>query len=216
VAKELAEWMPSPPGRPGKYVLYISRHMDDDTQVMVMVFAQAYAARKFLDILLRDDGIVWEDTWYNGEWPEGTTMKRGCTIRSETGIIVSTRWYPKRMHEVVEHEYSLQEMAWDLPMPYSGFAKAFRRGPDLPRTLEDDGVGSRARERKERKSSAPRADAPAGYVHVSDLALSMGIDAKQARVALRKVFADGKPAYGWYFDPKTLDDVKAKIKQALK
>jgi len=190
--------------------------MDDDTQVMVVCFTQAYTARKFLDVLLRDDGVVWEDVWYDGEWPDTTTMKRGSTIRSESGIIVSTRWYPKRMREVVEHEYSIAEMGWELPQPMLGWAKAFRRGPNLPRTIEEDVGGTRARERRERKASTPRKAAPAGYVHVSDVALSMGIEAKEARVALRKIFAGEKPAYGWWFDPKGLDDLKKKIKGAMR
>lgn len=196
----LPEPFGSPPGRPGKYVFYVSRHGDDDTQSIVQTFAAAYAARKFLDALLEQDGLIWEDP---------------CTIRSETGIIVSTRWYPERMKKCVEHDYSLAEMAWSLrdyaPDVYNS-ARRFRSGPELPRTLED------VPERKTRsgKSSAPRADAPSGYVHVSDVALSMGIDAKQARVALRKLYPEGKPAYGWFFDPKTLDEVKAKIKEVVK
>lgn len=198
---KLAEAYPSPPGRPGKYALYFSRHGDDDTQVMVQVFAAAYAARKFLDVVLEDDGIIWEND---------------CTIRSETGIVVSTKWYPERMKKVVEHEYTLEEMAWDLQNPHLAEAKRFRYGPPQPRTLEEDAGGTRAREKRERRAKGPTVSAPAGYVHVSDVALSMGIEPKQARVALRKIYPDGKPAYGWYFDPKTLDDLKAKIREQLK
>jgi len=209
--ERLLEWLPSPPGRPGRYALYVHRRNDDDTQSMCVVFAAAFAARKFLDVLLRDDGIVWEDEWYGQEWPRVTTMKRGSTIRSETGIVVSTRWYPKRMHEVVEHDYSLAEMAWELPYPHRGWAKNFRSGPPLPRTLEE--MPERAR--RERTPSAPREDHPPGYMHVSDVALSMGIEAKVARVALRKIFADGKPKWGWWFDPKEVDGLKKKIKEQL-
>lgn len=198
--KDEDDWSPSPPGKPGKYALYISRHRDDDTQCMVVVFCAAYAARKFLDILLEDDGIVWEDD---------------CTIRSETGIVVSTRWYPKRMRACVEHEYSLKEMAFKLPAPHPSWARAFRYGPEQPRTLEADAGATKQREKRERRSSAPRSAAPAGYVHVSDVALALGIDAKAARVALRKIY-DEKPKFGWNFPPGEVEELKKKIKEVLR
>lgn len=200
----------SPPGRSPRYALYICRHRDDDTQCMVMTFAEAFLARKFLDVLLRDDGLVWEDC-YLSEF-----SKPGSTIRSETGIVVSTRWYPKRMRECVDHEYSLAEIAFDLTPQYVRWAKGFRNGPEMPRTLEEDTGGARVREKRERKASAPRTSTPTGYIHVSDVALSMGIDAKQARVALRKIYGDNKPAFGWNFDPKEVDELKKKIKEAIK
>ncbi len=201
MAKELAEPYGSPPGRPAKYVFYLSRHGDDDTQCMVVAFAARYAAKKFLDELLQDDGYIWDDC-YLGE-PE-------CTIRSETGIVVSTRWWPGRLKACLEHELSLAEMAWDLQQPHLGWAKLFRNGPNLPRTLEE----SPEREKRERRSSAPIVAHPSGAIHVSDLALSLGIDARDARRALRSIMQ--KPAYGWWFKPEEVDDVKAKIKEAVK
>jgi hypothetical protein len=199
VAKDLPEPFGSPPARPAKYVLYISRHGDDDTQCIVQSFAARYSGRKFLDVLLRDDGIHWDDE---------------CTVRSETGIVVSTRWWPGLLRRVVEHEYSIAEMAWSLrdyaPEVYRA-AKTFRNGPDLPRTLEE----TPTRERRTRAASAPRASAPSGYVHVSDIALSMGIDAKQARVALRKIYPQ-KPATGWSFPPGEIEALKTKIKEVIK
>lgn len=192
---KLPEPYGSPPGRPGKYAFYISRHGDDDTQTMCVVFAEPYAARKFLDELLKDDGYIWDDE---------------CTIRSETGIVVSTRWYPKRMRRCVEHEYSIAEMAWDLDPHVARWARQFRSGPPQPRTLEEDAAH---KERAERKASTPRKEAPAGWLHVSDVALSMGIDARDARRALRACMT--KPDVGWYFDPKEVEDVKAKIHAEL-
>lgn len=199
MAKGLPPPTGSPPGKPGKYAFYITRHGDDDTQCIVLIYASAYASRKMLDELLQDDGYVWDDE---------------CTIRSETGIIVSTRWWPDRMKRAVDHELTLQEMAWSfkdsLPDDYRA-VRRFREGPELPRTLEEL---PEKRTRSGRAPSAPRADAPRGYVHVSDVAEQMGIDAKLARRGLRKLF-ESKPAYGWYFDPATLDDLKTKIKEAI-
>lgn len=190
-----------------KYVLYCSRHNDETaTQVMVMIYALAYQARKFLDVLLEDDGIVWED----GLVP---LADPGSTIRSETGIVVSTRFDADAMRRAVEHEYEVKEMAWDLPPADTRYARHFRHGPPAPRTLEEAGVKA---ERVKRTASAPRASAPVGYVHVSDIALSMGIDAKQARVALRKIYKGDKPIHGWSFPPSEVEALKARIREVVK
>lgn len=192
---KLPEPYGSPPGRPAKYVFYITRYKDDDTQCMVVSFAAPYSARKFLDVLLRDDGIIWENE---------------TTIRSETGIVVSTRWWPGLLRECVDHDYSLAEMAWDLDPHVVRWARTFRNGPNLPRTLEEDGV---VKEKRERKASVARKEAPPGYLHVSEIALSMGIDARDARRALRSIME--KPEVGWNFPPDQLEEIKAKIKEAL-
>lgn len=197
----------SPPGRPGKYLFYVTREGDDGTQMMTSrAFAARYAAKKWLDALIGDDTFEWRDDAL--PWVE-----KGCTIITSTGIVISTRGWPERMLACVEHELTLPEMAFSLEDGDLREIRLFRYGPEMPRTLEDDG---HVREKRERRSSAPRADAPAGYVHVSDVALSMGIDSKQARVALRKLFPDGKPAHGWWFDPATLDELKARIRAVLK
>lgn len=190
------------------YVLYVSRHKDETgTQVMVTTYPTAYQARKFLDELLQDDGIVWDDC-HPSACP-------GSTIRSESGIIVSTRFDAERMRKAVEHQYEVKEMAWDLPPEHVRWARRFRNGPPLPTTLEEATGTSETRARRERKASAPKKQAPTGYVHVSDIALAMGIDAKQARVALRKIYKDGKPDVGWNFPPSEVDALKVKIKNAL-
>lgn len=199
--KKLPDAYGSPPGRPGKYALYISRHGDDDTQCMCLVYAAAYAVRRVLDMLLQGGGFLWEND---------------CTIRGENGVVVSTRWFPDRMKRAVEHELTPQEMAWD-PSPVDRAAiHQFLHGPEKPRSLEQDSAASHRREKRERRQSAPKADAPPGYVHVSDVATSLGIDAKQARVALRKIYGDDKPKWGWWFDPKDLESIKSKIKENLR
>lgn len=192
-----------------RYVMYCSRHGDETgTQIMVLIYDKAYQARKFLDALLRDDGFIWDDHAF-------PMAKPGSTIRSESDIVVSTRFDPEAMRKAVEFEYEPKHMAWDLPPTDASAIRRFRDGPPMPRTLEE--TGRREGETvRVRRTSTPKTAAPSNYVHVSTVALSMGIDAKQARVALRKIFPDGKPAYGWNFDPATLDDLKAKIKEHLK
>lgn len=184
----------SAPRNPGKYVLYLSRHGDDDTQSMVMVFAAPYSARKFLDALLEDDGIVWDDD---------------CTIRSETGIVVSTRWYADRMREAVEHEYTLAEMAWTLDSTHLAHARRFRNGPDQPRTA-DEPTADRPRRSS---SSSPRASRE-GLVPVGDIAAALGVEARDCRAALRKLRVE-KPAAGWAWPASEVEAIKARIQAAL-
>lgn len=207
MSEKLREPFGSPPGREAKYVLYLSRRGDDDTQCMVVIFAAPYAARKFLDVLLRDDELSWECC----DCPSAVQPCE-CTVASSSGIVVSTRWWPKRMRRCVEHEYSLAEMAYSLDPNHVRWAKRFRNGPDLPRTLEEAGVSA---ERRERKPAASREQAPPGYIHVSTIAMAMGIEPKQARVALRRIYADGKPAHGWNFAPDEVEGLKAKIREQL-
>lgn len=203
--KKLPDPFGSPPGKPAKYCLYISREGEDDTQCMVVTFARPYSARKFLDVLLRDDTYTWKEAT---EFQEAET-----TIVSSSGIVVSTRWWPGKLRKCLEHEYEIAEMAWELDPQHRRWAKEFRNGPNFPRTIDE---AANAGPQRERRSSAPRATAPSNYVHVSDVALSMGIDAKQARVALRKIYPDGKPAVGWNFPPEEVDALKAKIAAVLK
>lgn len=200
---KLADPYGSPPGKPAKYALYISREGDDDTQCMVVTFGARFSARKFLDRLLRDDEIEWQ--------PATQFQQEDTTIVSSSGIVVSTRWWPGRLRRCVEHEYSVAEMVWQLDTQHRRWAKEFRDGPEFPRTLED-APGPK----HERRTGAPRVSAPSGYVHVSVIALSMGIDAKQARVALRKIYKDGKPKFGWNFPKDEIDGLKTKIKEVLK
>lgn len=188
----------SPPRNPGRFVLYISRHGDDDTQSMVQVFAQPYAARKFLDALLADDGVVWDDE---------------CTVRSETGVVVSTRWYPDRMREAFDHEYTLEELAWTLDHVHAAAARRFRSGPELPRTVAE---ATADRPRRSSQSSTPRAPRASrdGLVPVGDIALALGVEPRLCRAALRKLRVE-KPAAGWAWPPSEVEAVKTKIQGAL-
>jgi len=197
----------APAGKPGdkSYVLYFSRRWSEDPngdRVMVWVFYHAFVARKFLDVALGDEGFIWEDD---------------CTVRTEGGTIVSTRWHPEDMRAVWEHEYTLPELGWDLssnmPMEYR-CAMWWRHG--APTETEEEVVQRRAAKRERKTSSSPRASAPPGYIHVSTIALQLGVDAKQARVALRKIYGDNKPKHGWNFAPDEVESVKAKIKENIR
>lgn len=184
----------SSPKHAGKYVLYVTRHRDESgTQVIVMNFAAPYAARKFLDVLFEGDGLNWDDE---------------CTVRSETGIVVSTRWWPKRMKECVEHEYSIAELAWDLDKLYHDAARRFRYG-EQPRELSPE----QTEPRRARAPSGPRASRD-GLVPIADVALQLNVTPRECRAALRKLKIE-KPAAGWAFKADEVDAIRDRIKSAL-
>lgn len=200
----LADAYGGSPSRPAKYVLYVTRLGDDATQCIVAAFAAPYAARKFLDALLRDDGWVWDDA--------ATITSRygdpGCTIRSETGIVVSTRWWPGRLRECVEHEYTNAELGWSLDHTWTSAARRFREGP-----LPADETTPDAPARAPRPASAPRASRD-GLVTVGEIAVQLGVQPRDARAALRSLAVD-KPPAGWAWPAAEADAVRERIRGAL-
>ena len=198
--KKLADPFPSPPGRPGKYVLYISRRGDSSQSCSaVSIWAARYGAKKFLDALLQDDGVVWD------------TPNR---LRSETGIIVENPYAFKDttknyvLQEVWEHEYSLAEMVWTLPHPYPAQAKRLRMMPAM--TLEQYDAVLPTQGPKVRSVRASRD----GMVPIADLAAEFDLCARDCRAALRKAKVP-KPAAGWAWRADEIEGVRALIAKAL-
>jgi hypothetical protein len=192
MTKELEPAFGSSPGRPGQYVLYLSRcHADDPdgNQMAAHIFAAPYSARRFIEVLLEDDGFVWE----------GATI-----LRSESGIVIKCDLLAK----IIGHEYTLAEMAWRLPEPHRGYAKFFRYGRQ-PTSLTEAQEG-----RPERKASVPRASR-SGMVPIADIAMKLGLKARDARAAFRKAKIP-KPAAGWAFKPDEVDGVLEKLRAVMK
>lgn len=200
--KKLADPFPSPPGRPGKYVLYISRRGDSSQSCSaVSIWAAKYAAKKYLEALLDEDGVVFETP---------------NVLRSESGIIVENPYVYKDasrgyvLQEVWEHEYSLAEMAWTLPHPYPSQAKLLRRRPAMTLEQYDAAVpvqGPKAR------SSGVRASRD-GMTPIAVLAAEFDLCARDCRAALRKAKVP-KPTAGWAWRPDEIDGVRALIAKAL-
>lgn len=186
-----------------RHVLYLSRRYFDDpegNQQCVFIYDRAWRTRQALTHILRDDEIVWE------------TDDR---LVSSSGIVISVhRCAPGRgcqttLREMYDYEPTLKEMPKELEYYQVRECRVFREG-GAPRTLDDDPA---VRAKRERRVRAVTAQPPAGAVHVSDLALSMGIDARQARAALRGIMT--KPSWGWFFKLDEIEGIKKKIQEAL-
>lgn len=177
------------------YVLYLSRRYRDDpdgNQVAVFIYAAPYAAKRALELILADDGIVWVTDNH---------------LKSESGIEVQVRPCRTTTHtlkELWEYEYTIAEMAWEMQPPYSTECKRFR--------LER--VSEQVPEKVQRKrGNGPRASR-AGMTPIADIALELGITAREARGAFRKARIP-KPPCGWAFKPDEVDGIRAKLKEVL-
>lgn len=187
-----------------RHVLYLSRRYFDDpdgNQQCVFIFDKAWRTRQALTAILRDDEIVWDGD--------------DC-LTSSSGIVVRVhRCSPglgsqDTLRQMFDYEPTLKEMAKTLEFYRVRECRIFREGR-APKSLDDDPA---VQAKRERRAKTPTVDHPAGAVHVSDVALSMGIDPRQARAALRGIME--KPAWGWWFRPDEVEDVRRKIREAVK
>lgn len=183
----------SSPRHPPKYVLYLTRRGDDASACMVVAFSAPGEARRFLDALLADDGFVWDDA---------------CTIRSETGIVVSTRWFADTMRACVEHVVTDRDPPLDDR--YVGYARLFRHGPDV-RPTSDGGVEPVVR--APRPAPQPR-ESRDGLVTVAEIAATLGVEPREARQALRSLKIE-KPAAGWAWPPAQVVEVTERLRREL-
>lgn len=197
---QLAEPFGSPPKRPGRYAIYFTKR-GDDTASMVLVFAEPYAARKCLDLIFAgDEEVVWDD-----DASEGTAEPNTTIVGLQSNIVASTRWWPERMEDCVNHTYSLPELAWQLPHPYPNHILAFRHGVPERTAPEKKQRTARAA----RNPSTPRLSRD-GLTPIGTIAERLGITPREARGALRDMQAV-KPPQGWAFPPTEVDDWEAKI-----
>lgn len=184
----LKEAFASPPGRPGKFVFAI-RRVGQQEPFAIQVFAAKYAVKKYLEILVGNDEVVFEGPQY---------------LRTSSGLVV-TNWNCERtytLQSVWEYEYTLEEMAWKMPEPHYSDALRIRRG----KMTETESPT----QHKPKRESTPRASRD-GLVSIGEIAAQLQKEPRE----LRKILRDkkiAKPAAGWAW-PK--DEVE-KIKELLK
>jgi hypothetical protein len=197
----LADAFPSPPGRPGKYVLYLDKAEDADGMLTeVHIWAAPYAALKFLEIVLDEDDFV---------------MLTSEKLRTETGIIVTC----DRLTEVIEHEYTVAEAIWQMPEPHRTMARRFRGMGDVAgriAALERAAAGfSEEREaKKARKATGATRSKPGGYVDIGVIAQELGMEGRECRAILRAKVE--KPKTGWNWPNSEVEAVKEILRKGKK
>lgn len=175
----LALPFPSAPTRPGKYCMYFIR----GEQRMINIFAAPYSAKKFFEAVLDGDK-------YKMISKTQLVMDCGIELRCDT------------LEEIINHKYTKDEAAWELPMPYPRQASVFRQGPatgdekaakqSSSKTEKTSKPKPEPKPKKERKPKPSRD----GLVSVADIAEELKMEPREARAILRKQNVE-KPEAGW-------------------
>ena len=194
----IAEPFPSPPKRAGAYVLELSKIEDGpDLGETILIFAARYAAKKFMLAVLEDDAYEIE----------------GDVLVSTSGIVVEyTGVATSSLTAIMGHEFTIPEMGWALPHPYDGYAHYFRHHRHDPTPEEIAAAAEKNKPRRQRShggGSMHRAGRE-GMVPIADIALGLGLTARDARGLLRKAKI-AKPASGWAWPLDQVDEIKAVI-----
>jgi hypothetical protein len=184
----------SSPRRPPRYVLYCYNH-ESERQYIVNAYS-LYAIRKIFDHLVADNEI--EPSSLD---PDHTMTFGEIDIKSD------------EMQEILDHQYTELEEAWDLPAPYPNDISNFLHGARMSKELErrDDGEPRQPREKKTPVEKKPKLDR-SKFITVQSIAEDLKMDPRDARAALRKAKID-KPVGGWLGDEtwaKTIRDILAK------
>jgi len=189
----------SSPGRPPQFVLYCVNH-ESDRQYIINA-RELYAIRKIFDAIVGENEIEPSPTC------DKTVTFGDIDIKSD------------QLKQILDHQYTKAEEAFELPVPYPEQIDLFLHGPRMSRELPtaDDGTPKPPREKKPPVEKKPKIDR-SGKITVQQLAEEAGIDPRDARAALRKAKID-KPAGGWLGDEawaKTIRPVLAKAAKELK
>lgn len=178
-----------------------------------MVFLATYAAKHFVNACLQNGGFKW--------LPANKSLGRTVpdTIIGENGVKLRC----DLMEEIIEYEFVGAEATWELPAPMIRQTELVRREWRDEEGGRPDPTGEEGEEAAERPSKKPKREPKpekpkidkSGLVSVGEIAEQMGIEARDARAALRKQKVE-KPDGGWLWKPDKVDDIKKIIKAGLK
>lgn len=210
-ADGLEEPFSSSPVRPPRFTLVMTRIGDDagcfdpngTRRLWTWAFYADYAARRALDFLISD-----RDT----RWIDDNTLIIGEKLK-----VTSSR-LPAGLSDILEHEFTTQERAWELPSDYYriGASMFVDREPEwFDKPVADDKPSRTKPTKPEKPAPTPRpskeglVDLPAVIAQVSP-----PIDAKEARGILRKHAT--KPAEGWAWPKSEVAGIVALLKEKRK
>lgn len=199
----LREPFPSSPTNPPKYAVYCSYPHDaapGQSRMIVMCFLATYAAKHFVNAVLQDEGFKWS---------------KSDTIIGDNGVKVRC----EGLEDIIEYDWEAGEKGWELPPAMIKQTELLRREyrDDAPVSTGAEGDEEVERPKKPKKEPKPekvKVD-KTGLVSVGEIAEQMGIEARDARGALRKQKVE-KPDGGWLWAPDKVDGIKKIIKAGLK
>lgn len=167
-----------------RYVIYCKgrRPCDEHARIFTPIFEDPAAAKAFIVAFMGNEPIIPELNIL--AWGEGFTLKCAhldVVLAAGDGVMPS--FYDRQILQFKYGSWDAAPKAKD-PVEHTPNAKA----PSLTR---------------ERRPARPT-----GYMTITELASAWDIPALHARAALRASNRT-KPAYGWAFDPKDVDAIKA-------
>lgn len=177
---------PSAPRRNARYVIHCFNHLNG-RRYIVNSYA-CYAIKKVVDQLL--DGQEYERSPLN----KHTICFGEIDIKSE------------QIDEILDHEYTVAEEAFELPAPYPNDIARFLHGVVATATSKTPVAAPKGPRQKIDRT---------GKTSIQDLCAEIGVEPRDARAALRKAKIE-KPPGGWLFTPEQIDDIKKIIKGAKK
>lgn len=167
--------------RPGHYVFDFTRRDDYiGDSLNIHVWGAPFAAKKYMEAVIADDEWCFELTSDGKDDKDSLITSSGIRIETNSTCFRGALW------EVMNHEYSIAEMGWDLPSPYPRIAQAWRNN----RTWT-----SLASALQTRSRGAPRASRN-GMTTIQSIAEEYGMTPRDARGILRKAKVP-KPPQGW-------------------
>jgi len=194
----------SPPGRPGLYVIELTKIDDsDELGETTAIFAEEYGAKKFMELVLADDEYEIEDE---------------MLLVSSSGIVAEYVGVPgSSMEQIMDYDYSLRELAWQMKPPHKTEALWFRHARRNPTEAEIEAQRERGKPKKKRRPggrSMHRADR-SGMTPIADIALGLGLSARDARGLFRKAKIE-KPKQGWAWPPDEVDGIRDLLQELKK
>lgn len=204
----LEEPYPSSPHRQPQHCLYMRyphNAEDGEGRLLVLNFCGTYAAKKVLDEVIGDDKYKWlmsnKSSIVRGN-PDTILTERGVSIRE-----------PGTLDQIIEHEYTREEAAWQIPPQNLRTIRSFLR-PYPDETIPcENGIHVEEPSRRERGDKTPRPNRE-GLVSIKDIADGLRLSDRAARTMLRKAGVQ-KPDAGWAFAPADADKITAQLKSLM-
>lgn len=190
------------------YVVYASYNPGETYETMrwlILKFTTPQAARGHINALIGND-----------EWEFGkTTVLEYPSVITSRGVQITFR-NQALLDEVMALDFDDQHMSSEVS--YFKFRKTNERATptdeddDLPKAAK----AARASRAERREPKAPREKVDrSGMVSANDIAAELKVEGREVRAVLRAMKLE-KPTGGWWFDKKTAEAIRDKVRAGLK
>lgn len=187
--KKLDPPFPSPPQRPPKYSIYF--HQGNSLKY-VGTFAAKYSAKKFLNVVVGDNDIRWNNS----------------NQFTSTEVTVKCEGY---LEDLMEYELKPAEEQWELPEPFASEARYLNTGRHAPKVAPSPPPHPNEKVSPPKEGTNRRAQVSRdGLIPLATICAEIKVDPREARQILRKSM--DKPTAGWAFSPDEAKKIKGLLK----